>query len=69
MSSLFESSLTNQFSDVIPTHINVSIHKNKYKYNCMYPYFIIVVIVYNVLENDTIKFIISIDNTISKQQI
>ena len=44
MSSFFETSLTNQFSDVIPTHMNVSTHKYKYKINCMYPNLTIVVI-------------------------
>ena len=70
MSSLFEASLTNQFSDVILTHINVSIHMYKYKYNCMYPYLTFVVKVqFNVLEVDTIEVIISFDNTNSKQLI
>ena len=45
MSSLIETSLTNQFSDVKPTLVNVSIHKYKHKYKSMYPYLTIVVIV------------------------
>ena len=70
MSTLFETSLTNQFSDVIPTHISVSRHKYIYKYNCMYPYLTIVLkFQLKILENDTIKVNITIDNTKSKQQI